>query len=202
MGSETEPRVFVFDPIGRVFVLVREADLGISIVRWREIDEEELGPDGVVLFATYGEVDWVLLADVVARSRTVLVAIDPAPDDAVRALSMGAFGHLTTTLPADAFRRAVLGAIAGEPAFARRVVAEWIQRTRGTQVAPRALPLTPRQREVVTLIATGAADKEIARRLGIATGTAQKHVTNALRRLDVPNRAAAAALVASIAGIR
>ncbi|MDQ6794715.1 MAG: LuxR C-terminal-related transcriptional regulator, partial [Chloroflexota bacterium] len=41
----------------------------------------------------------------------------------------------------------------------------------------------------------GAADKEIARTLGITTATAQKHVTNLLRRLHVPNRAAAAAVL-------
>lgn len=61
----------------------------------------------------------------------------------------------------------------------------------------RALALTPRQREVVMLIAQGAADKEIARTLGITTATAQKHVTNLLKRLNVPNRAAAAAVLVS-----
>ena len=56
-------------------------------------------------------------------------------------------------------------------------------------------PLTPRQREVVMLIARGAADKEIGQALGIATATAQRHVSNVLRRLDVPNRAAAVGAV-------
>ncbi|TMB58875.1 MAG: helix-turn-helix transcriptional regulator [Chloroflexi bacterium] len=60
-----------------------------------------------------------------------------------------------------------------------------------------ALPLTPRQRQVITLIARGAADKQIAESLGITTATAQKHVTNLLRRLNVPNRAAAVAVMAA-----
>ena len=60
-----------------------------------------------------------------------------------------------------------------------------------------ALPLTPRQRQVISLIARGAADKEIAESLGITTATAQKHVTNLLRRLKVPNRAAAVAVMAA-----
>ena len=47
------------------------------------------------------------------------------------------------------------------------------------------------------LIARGAADKEIARSLGITTATAQKHVTNLLRRLNVPNRAAAVATMSA-----
>jgi DNA-binding NarL/FixJ family response regulator len=47
------------------------------------------------------------------------------------------------------------------------------------------------------LIAKGAADKEIANALGITTATAQKHVTNLLKRLNVSNRAAAAALISA-----
>ena len=65
--------------------------------------------------------------------------------------------------------------------------------------ASRASELTPRQREVVALIASGHSDREIASVLGIATTTAQKHVTNVLRRLQVPNRAAAAVAVLQIA---
>lgn len=47
------------------------------------------------------------------------------------------------------------------------------------------------------MIAKGAADKEVARALGISTATAQKHVTNLLKRLNVPNRAAATAVLVS-----
>ena len=61
--------------------------------------------------------------------------------------------------------------------------------------------LTARQRQVLELVAEGLADKEIGERLGIATVTAQKHVTNILERLHVPNRAAAAAAVCSLIGM-
>jgi DNA-binding NarL/FixJ family response regulator len=53
------------------------------------------------------------------------------------------------------------------------------------------LRLTPRQRQIIELIARGMADKEIAATLGIATTTAEKHVAKLLDRLEVPNRAAA-----------
>ncbi|MGH2499911.1 MAG: helix-turn-helix domain-containing protein, partial [Candidatus Limnocylindria bacterium] len=98
----------------------------------------------------------------------------------------------------DAFRRAVLAALRGEPAYSRRALGDRLRARPGAFNAVRVLALTPRQREVVTLIAGGAADKEIARALGITTATAQKHVTNVLRRLDVPNRAAAVAVLAGI----
>ena len=47
----------------------------------------------------------------------------------------------------------------------------------------------------MALVARGASDKEIGGVLGISTATAQKHVTNLLRRLGAPNRAAAVAMV-------
>ena len=53
------------------------------------------------------------------------------------------------------------------------------------------LRLTPRQRQIIGLIARGMADKEIAITLGIARTTAEKHVSKLLSRLEVPNRAAA-----------
>lgn len=51
--------------------------------------------------------------------------------------------------------------------------------------------LTRRQRQIIGMIARGMPDKEIAATLGIARTTAEKHVSNVLSRLQVPNRAAA-----------
>lgn len=53
--------------------------------------------------------------------------------------------------------------------------------------------LTDREREVLTLLAVGKTDREIAKALGIAESTAKNHVGNILDKLDVPNRAAAVA---------
>lgn len=54
--------------------------------------------------------------------------------------------------------------------------------------------LTPRQAQMVRLIAEGLTDKEIAYRMGIAHATAQKHASNLLERLDARNRAHAVAI--------
>ena len=96
----------------------------------------------------------------------------------------------------EALRRSILGALQGEHAYSRRILSALIRNGHWLR-ASNALPLTPRQREVIMLIARGAADKEIARSLGITTATAQKHVTNLLRRLNVPNRAAAVATMSA-----
>jgi DNA-binding NarL/FixJ family response regulator len=54
--------------------------------------------------------------------------------------------------------------------------------------------LTPREREVLDLLGTGATNKAIASALVISEKTASVHVSNVLAKLGVPNRGAAAAL--------
>jgi DNA-binding CsgD family transcriptional regulator len=56
--------------------------------------------------------------------------------------------------------------------------------------------LTPREREVVALLAEGLTNREIGERLVVSEHTVHRHVTNILRKLDAPSRAAAVALAA------
>ena len=198
--SRVRASIVVLEPSGNLVSLVGEVSPESVIYRVDQRHASEVPEDCLAFVAARGGVDWPTVAQLAQRARVVIVAARAEPDDAVRALAIGAFGYVDAAMPADALARTIRAALAGEPAFSRRVLAEWVRRSRGS-IAAKAFALTPRQREVVTLIATGAADKEIAQKLGIATGTAQKHVTNALRRLDVPNRAAAAAIVGATAGL-
>jgi DNA-binding NarL/FixJ family response regulator len=186
------------DPSGIVFSLLRSAKLGIAL--WRITDRAEI-PDlagiGLAVVASYDRPDWALVARLVDQTPTVIVTSAPDGDEAGRAIALGASGYVSAALAPDAMRRAILGALRGEPAFSRRLLAERLRLVTKPQFSGSALVLTARQREVVILIARGAADKEIARTLGITTATAQKHVTNVLKRLNVPNRAAAAAALVS-----
>ena len=149
------------------------------------------------MIAAYGRPDWRLVAHLVDQVPTVIVSNVSDDEHAVRAIGLGAFGYISSKIPPDALRRAILGALNGEQAYSRRLLAERLRVLGRPQLSGNALALTPRQREVVTLIAQGAADKEIARTLGVTTATVQKHVTNVLKRLGVPNRAAAAAVLVS-----
>jgi DNA-binding CsgD family transcriptional regulator len=62
--------------------------------------------------------------------------------------------------------------------------------------------LTPRQVEVLQLIAQGLTNREIAERLGLSERTIDRHVSDALTRIDVPTRAAATAFALSRGLIR
>lgn len=186
------------DPTGQVHALVARSGLGVPLRRLAAAADPLAEPRcDMVVHASYGNTDWSAVGRSAARIPTVVVGTPATDEDAYRALNAGAFGHVDADLPPEALTRALSGALRGEPAFPRRIFAELVRRRSESGTGTRMLALTPRQLEVAQLIAGGAADKEIASLLGIATTTAQKHVTNLLKRLDVPNRAAAAAIVAA-----
>jgi len=59
--------------------------------------------------------------------------------------------------------------------------------------------LSPREQEVLACIASGLGNKEVAARLGISRSTVKGYLESILQKLQVPNRAAAAALWAKYA---
>ena len=148
-------------------------------------------------YAVYDQVDWAAADDLVERAPTIIISTAPNREDATEALGHGLVGYLDSSLPMDALRRALFGVLRGEPAYSRDITGAWLRARRAALNSTREMGLTPRQRQIVALIARGATDKEIAAVLGIATATAQKHVTNILERLQVPNRAAAVAAVSA-----
>ena len=83
--------------------------------------------------------------------------------------------------------------------MARKVLA-YFQQTQSESQAARAgaaVGLSPREREVLDLIAGGARDREIGEQLVIAERTVKKHVERILRKLHARNRAEAAARLAT-----
>jgi DNA-binding NarL/FixJ family response regulator len=191
--------VLVLDPVGEVFDRVRELRLPAALSRVVDVQRIAKGVRSTLaVYASYGALDWEAVGKLDACGPTVLITTTYQRDDALEALRRDLVGYLDATLPKDALDRALRSLLSRtEHAFPREVVGSWVWQQRlgrGGQTAAGAL--TPRQHEIVALIARGATDKEIAATLGIATATAQKHVTNILQRLQVPNRAAAVAATA------
>jgi len=107
-----------------------------------------------------------------------------------RALMLGARGYITKTTPGEltlaALRLVLSGGIYVPATFLAQHMAA--SDTPSHAAIAGAASLTPRQREVLDLLARGCPNKEIAQRLGMAVGTVKIHMTAILRALEVKNR--------------
>ncbi len=108
------------------------------------------------------------------------------------ALEAGASGYLLKDAEAEEVAQAIRAAYNGEvhldPAVSRLLA----QRMRARKDAEPVEPLTAREKEVLSQLAKGASNKEIAYELGITERTARTHVSNILGKLGLASRTQAA----------
>jgi DNA-binding NarL/FixJ family response regulator len=139
------------------------------------------------------------VAQVAQYTRIVGVAPHPTPEIAAHAAQIGFHGFIAREVLPPAFERAIHAVLSGELAFPRSAmsaVITLIRRAYGRRPRlDRGLELTPRQRQIVDLIAQGANDREIADILRIRPSTVHKHVQNALARTNTRTRSHLAAAV-------
>ncbi len=125
------------------------------------------------------------------------------------ALQAGAAGYVLKDLPAaelaTAIRTVHAGGVHLDPTVASKVVAELARlhapaappiahaaAAASSPVAPAVEELTPREREVLRLLATGSSNREIGAQLFISEGTVKNHISNILGRLGLRDRTQAA----------
>jgi two-component system, NarL family, response regulator LiaR len=125
-------------------------------------------------------------------ARVIVLTSFPDDDRLLPAIRAGAAGYLLKNADPQEVVRAVRAAHAGEalldPGVAARLV-EAIAQEPGSEPAER---LTPREREVLALIARGMPNKLIARELEISEKTVKTHVGHVLAKLGVTDRTQAA----------
>jgi DNA-binding NarL/FixJ family response regulator len=109
------------------------------------------------------------------------------------ALRAGAAGFLVKDTDAAELLRAVRVAAGGEallsPTVTRRLILEFATRTRRARHVTGADELTPREREVVALVATGLSNEEIAGRLYLSQSTVKTHANRAMMKVGARDRA-------------
>ncbi len=120
-------------------------------------------------------------------TKVLILSIHSQKEYATKALASGARGYLLKDSGEAECSAAVRTVFRGEsylsPAISAHVVAEY---TRLAQAEGHSLPaLTPRQREVLQLIAEGLPTKAIARRLSISAKTVDAHRSQLMERLDI-----------------
>lgn len=133
-------------------------------------------------------------------TRIVMLTVSTAERDLIEAVGRGAAGYLTKDLSPEALLRTLRGTARGELAMSRRFAARALRHfveaaRRGRPVqAPEGdlLSLSPRENDVLAMLADGLTDREIANALTISPRTVETHVSNILHKLSVRNRAEAA----------
>lgn len=136
------------------------------------------------------------LAPRLPRTKIVMLTVSSASRDVFEAIDLGAVGYLTKDLSPDALLRSVRGVADGDLAMPRRMAAQVLQHLAATGRRPRNGAsrldlLSPRELEVLRLLADGLTDHEIGEVLAISPRTVETHVGNILRKLEARNRAAA-----------
>ena len=207
MKATIVPRVFLVDD-HHLFRAGVRAELGDAVEVVGEADEV---PAAIELI---GEREpEVVLLDVHmpgGGGRAVIEAIKPghpnvkflalsvsdAPEDVIAVIRAGARGYVTKTISGPELIDAVLRVASGDAVFSPRL-AGFVLDAFSTMPAGSELPgpfdpeldhLSPREREVLRLIARGYTYKEIARELTISVKTVESHVSAVLRKLQLSTR--------------
>jgi len=128
-----------------------------------------------------------------------VIALTTYADDesVLGALRAGARGYLTKDASSEDIRAAILCVAAGsatlDPAVQHHVVAALASGPAQTEPPARTLPdeLTPREAEVLVLIAEGLSNLEIAQRLHVSPTTVKSHINHLFAKADIRDRAQA-----------
>jgi DNA-binding NarL/FixJ family response regulator len=128
----------------------------------------------------------------------LILTVSENEPDVWAALRMGAAGYLLKDMPPSELIEAVLDAGRGDPHIAQRMAGRMLREFVGgvRSVGDPLLELSPREREVLALLADGMRNREIAQRLFVSETTVKTHVRHILEKLHVRNRAEAAAFAA------
>ena len=128
-----------------------------------------------------------------ASPESHVVVLTSHHDDAYvfAALRAGALGYVLKTIGAEELAGTVRRAARGEPTLHPSIALRLMQNVRGEQEDVTS-ELTPRELEVLKLIAEGLTNADIAERLGVAEKTVKGHVGNVLSKLQVHDRTQAA----------
>ncbi|QSE83666.1 response regulator [Rhodococcus koreensis] len=147
------------------------------------------GIDGVEAIRRIRQVD---------RDLPVLVFTTYDTDaDVVRAIDAGAIGYLLKDSTPQEIFAAVRGAAAGQSVLSPPVASRLLQQMQRPEEA-----LTPREAELLTLLAKGMTNKELGKALFISEATVKTHLAHIYSKLGVDTRAAAVSVALRRQGIR
>ncbi len=148
----------------------------------------ELAPDVVLMDLRMPVLDGVGATQQIAGTgpRVLVLTTYETDADILRAVEAGATGYLLKDTPRDALVRGVRAAAQGQTVLAPTVATRLVGSVRASSER-----LTPREAEVLALVAEGCSNAEAGRRLFIAEATVKTHLLRSFAKLGVDDRTAA-----------
>jgi DNA-binding NarL/FixJ family response regulator len=183
------------------FEVVGEAGNGTEAVA----QVQALQPDVLLLDLEMPELDGVgvlrRLREQQVQVRTIVFTAFDTDERILTAVQAGAQGYLLKGVPRQELFNAIRIVHGGGSLLQPIVASKLLQRVSQEPVPPLE-PLTPREEEVLDLLAQGLQNKEIAQKLIISERTVKFHVSAILGKLDAGNRTEAVAIAAQRGLIR
>jgi len=128
--------------------------------------------------------------------RVVMLSVSEDEQDFFAAIRCGADGYLVKNMRPEGLFQELRGLAQGEAPISRVMAGKLMrQLAQGRRTVPPSVSLdllSPREQEVLLLLAEGLSNTEIAAELGIAVNTVRNHVRNILEKLGLRNRVQAA----------
>lgn len=206
----SRPRVFLVDDHGLFRAGVR-AELGDAVEVVGEADDvgpaveliSEREPDVVLLDVHLPGGGGHAVVEAVRvghpNVRFLALSVSDAPEDVIAVIRAGARGYVTKTISGPDLVNAVHRVAAGDAVFSPRLAGFVLDAFASTGAAalddgtkasfdPELDQLSPREREVLRLIARGYTYKELAGELSISVKTVETHVSAVLRKLQLSSR--------------
>jgi len=160
---------------------------------------EELKPDVVLLDlhmpGISGKDAVKLFLEAVPDTHIVMLTVSENAEDLLESLRAGASGYLLKNIETETLLDSIRRAADGDSVVSAQMTGKLV---RGLQAA-RDVPteaekdaLSPREREILSHLAKGSSNKEIARNLKVAESTVKIHVQHILRKLNLSSRVQAA----------
>jgi DNA-binding NarL/FixJ family response regulator len=132
-----------------------------------------------------------------AAPRVIVLTTYDTEADIIAAVEAGASGYLLKDAPPEELVAAVRAAAAGQSALAPAVTERLVERLRAPRTA-----LSSRETEVLSLVADGLSNQQIAARLYVSQATVKSHLVHVFAKLDADSRTSAVAIATARGLIR